>query len=441
MIKVTVVGSGYVGLVTGACLSEFGNDVICVDSDRIKIENLSKGILPIYEPGLEHIVRRNRESNKLKFSYDIKKSIETSDVIFIAVGTPSATDGSADLQYVQAVAQDIGKYMNSYKVVVNKSTVPVKTGQKVKSWINEELFKRRLTCGFDIVSNPEFLREGTAVQDFMQPDRVIIGTESVKGLEYMKEIYREFVLKSIPFIETNVETAEMIKYASNAFLAMKISFINEVANLCEKLGAKIQDVSEAMGKDKRISPYFLQPGAGYGGSCFPKDTLALVEIGKQYASPVTLIEQTVKANEYQKELMVRKVEEQLGNLTGKRLAILGLSFKPNTDDIREAPSITILNLLANKGAELKVYDPVAINEARRELHNLNNSITYCNNEYETMEGSDGLIIITEWDQFRQLNLAKVKRLLKHPFFFDFRNIYRREIMEGLGFHYIGVGQG
>lgn len=441
MNKLGVIGTGYVGLVTGTCLSDFGLNIICVDNDEAKVDSLHKGIIPIYEPGLEPIVERNVYYKRLEFTTDIKGAAEECEVLFIAVGTPPADDGSCDLQYVEAVARNIAKHMNGYKVIVNKSTVPVGTGQKVKSWIKEELAKRRVAFDFDVVSNPEFLREGSAVHDFTHPDRVVIGAESERAMEAMKKVYSVLYLNETPFVETNIETAEMIKYASNAFLALKITFINEVANLCEKVGAEVQDVAKAMGRDGRISPKFLHPGAGYGGSCFPKDTLALAQTGRQYGSPVTLIEQTVLANETQKRLMAQKIEENLGNLAGKQLAVLGLSFKPNTDDMRDAPAIRILNELAKKGATFKVYDPIAFKEAKRSLENINDKITYCDNEYEAMEDSDALVIITEWNQFRNLDMNRVKKLLKQPYFFDLRNIYKRNVMEMQGFNYIGVGQG
>lgn len=441
MNKIAVIGTGYVGLVTGACLSDFGLHVTCVDNDEEKINKLLQGIIPIYEPGLEPIVERNVYYKRLKFTTDIKAAVEECEVLFIAVGTPPAEDGSADLRYVEAVAREIAKHMNGYKVIVDKSTVPVGTGQRVKGWIKEELVKRGVDYDFDVVSNPEFLREGSAVYDFSHPDRVVIGAESSRAIEVMKQVYRVLYLNETPFVETNIETAEMIKYAANAFLAMKITFINEIANLCEKVNANVQDVAKAMGKDGRISPKFLHPGPGYGGSCFPKDTLALVEIGRQYGSPVTLIEKTVEANEYQKRLMAQKIEAILGNLEGKQLAILGLAFKPNTDDMREAPAITILNELAKKGATFKVYDPIAMKEAKWRLANIADKITYCENEYETMLGSDALVIITEWNQFRNLDLTRVKKLLKQPYFFDLRNIYRKDAMEKQGFKYVGVGQG
>ena len=441
MNKISVIGTGYVGLVTGVCLSDFGLNVLCMDNNIEKIEKLKQGIIPIYEPGLDVIVERNITNHRLEFTTEMKRAVEESDVIFIAVGTPPVEDGSADLQYVEAVARDIARYMNGYKVIVDKSTVPVGTGQRVKEWVREELAKRNVAYEFDVVSNPEFLREGSAVHDFTHPDRVVIGAESPKALDLMKQVYRVLYLNETPFIETTIETAELIKYASNAFLAMKITFINEIANLCEKVGANVQDVAKAMGRDGRISPKFLHPGPGYGGSCFPKDTLALAKIGREYGSPVTLVEQTVRANDSQKRLMVAKIMEGLGSLVGKQLAILGLAFKPNTDDMRESPALVILNELAKHGAKFRVFDPKAMEEAKWCLKNLEDRITYCQNEYEAIKGSDALVILTEWNQFRSLNLSRVKELLKEPYFFDLRNIYKRDMMEKAGFYYFGVGQG
>lgn len=441
MNKISIIGTGYVGLVTGACLSDFGLKVLCMDNDVEKIKKLEQGLIPIYEPGLDVIVERNMANRRLAFTTDMKKAVEESDVIFIAVGTPPAEDGSADLRYVEAVARDIAHYMNGYKVIVDKSTVPVGTGQRVKQWVREELAKRGVDYEFDVVSNPEFLREGSAVYDFTHPDRVVIGAETLRAFERMKQVYRVLYLNETPFIETNLETAEMIKYASNAFLAMKITFINEIANLCEKVGADVQDVAKAMGRDGRIGPKFLHPGPGFGGSCFPKDTMALAKIGREYGAPVTLIEQTVKANEAQKMLMVAKIREGLGSLVGKQLAILGLAFKPNTDDMREAPVLVILNELAKQGMRFKVYDPKAMEEAKWRLANLKDQITYCQSEYEAIDGCDALVILTEWNQFRSLDLPRVKKLLKEPYFFDLRNIYKREMMEEAGFYYFGVGQG
>jgi UDPglucose 6-dehydrogenase len=438
--KIAVVGTGYVGLVTGTCLSDFGLNVTCVDNDVSKVEKLTNGLIPIYEPGLEAIVQRNVYDKRLQFTTDIKQAVEDNEVIFIAVGTPPAADGSADMQYVEAVARDIARHMNGYKVIVGKSTVPIGTGQRVKGWIKEELAKRGADYEFDIVSNPEFLREGSAVHDFAHPDRVVIGSESARASEMMKRVYSVLYLNETPFIETNIETAEMIKYSSNAFLAMKITFINEVANLCEKVGANVQDVAKAMGRDGRIGNKFLHPGPGYGGSCFPKDTMALAEIGKRNRAPITIIEQTILANEHQKRLMAEKIGLAMGSLEGKKLAILGLAFKPNTDDMRDAPSITILHELAELGVTFNVYDPIAMDEAKKSFTLIQDKMTYCSDEYEAITGGDAVVIITEWNQFRNLDLSRVKEELTEPYFFDLRNIYKRPAMEQLGFKYYGVGQ-
>ncbi len=440
MNKIAVVGTGYVGLVTGSCLSDFGLNVTCVDNDASKVEKLRSGVIPIYEPGLEPIVQRNVYYKRLQFTTDIQRAVADNEVVFIAVGTPPSADGSADLQYVEVVARDIARHMNGYKVIVNKSTVPIGTGQRVKGWIQEELLRRGVDYEFDIVSNPEFLREGSAVHDFAHPDRVVIGSESARASEIMKRVYSVLYLNETPFIDTNIETAEMIKYASNAFLAMKITFINEVANLCEKVGADVQHVAKAMGRDGRIGSKFLHPGPGYGGSCFPKDTKALAEIGKQYGAPITIIEQTILANEHQKRLMAEKIEFAMGSLTGKTLAILGLAFKPNTDDMRDAPSIAIVHELANRGATFRVYDPIAMDEAKRSFVNMQDKLMYCGDEYEAIQGADAVVIITEWNQFRNLDLDRVMKDLNEPFFFDLRNIYKRNVMEQLGFRYYAVGQ-
>jgi len=440
MYKIAVIGTGYVGLVTGTCLSDFGLNVVCVDNNKEKIEKLCNGIIPIYEPGLDSIIERNGYYKRLSFTTDIKKAVEESDVIFIAVGTPPAEDGGADLRYVKAAASDIARYMNEYKIIVNKSTVPVGTGKLVSELVKAELIQRNANYDFDVVSNPEFLREGSAIYDFTHPDRVVIGAESQRARDVMRNVYRVLYLNETPFVETNIETAEMIKYASNAFLAMKITFINEVANLCERVGANVQHVARAMGRDGRISSKFLHSGPGYGGSCFPKDTKALAKIGRDYDAPITLIETTVEANEFQKRFMAEKIDKALGGVEGKELAILGLSFKPKTDDMRAAPSITILNELANKGAKFKVYDPVAMEKAKKALVNINGRIKYCSNEYEAIKDSDAVVIITEWNQFRNLDLERVKNDLKQTYFFDLRNIYERELLEERGFKYIAVGQ-
>ncbi len=440
MNKIAVVGTGYVGLVTGTCLSDFGLSVTCVDNDANKVEKLRSGVIPIYEPGLEPIVLRNVYYKRLQFTTDIMQAVADNEVIFIAVGTPPSPDGSADLQYVEAVARDIARHMNGYKVIVNKSTVPIGTGQRVKGWMKEELLQRGLDYEFDIVSNPEFLREGSAVHDFAHPDRVVIGSESAKASAIMKSVYSVLYLNETPFIDTNIETAEMIKYASNAFLAMKITFINEVANLCEKVGADVQHVAKAMGRDGRIGSKFLHPGPGYGGSCFPKDTMALAEIGKQYGAPITIVEQTILANEHQKRLMADKIEFAMGSLDGKTLAILGLAFKPNTDDMRDAPSIAIVQQLESRGASFRVYDPIAMDEAKKSFSFIQEKVSYCSDEYEAIHGADAVVIITEWNQFRNLDLERVIQALNEPFFFDLRNIYKRSVMEPMGFRYYGVGQ-
>jgi UDPglucose 6-dehydrogenase len=441
MNTIAVIGTGYVGLVTGACLSDFGLIVRCADIDTEKIEKLNKGVIPIFEPGLDVIVERNTYYKRLTFTSEVEKAVEAADVVFIAVGTPSTEDGSADLRYVEAAARTVARALNGYKVVVDKSTVPIGTGRKVKEWIREELEKLgKADQEFDVVSNPEFLREGSAVYDFTHPDRVVIGYESPRALEVMKRVYRVLYLNETPFVETNLETAEMIKYASNAFLAVKITFINEIANLCEAVGADVQDVARAMGKDGRIGAKFLHPGPGYGGSCFPKDTRALARTARDAGSPLTIIDSTIAANEEQKKRMVRKIAAAAGDYRGWTFAVLGLAFKPNTDDMREAPALTILTELSLKGAFFRVYDPAAMTEARHRLADLADRIVYCENEYEALKGADALIILTEWNQFRNLDLSRVKNELKRSLFFDFRNIYKRPLAEAAGLRYVGVGQ-
>jgi len=444
MPNITVIGTGYVGLVTGSCLSDFGHRITCVDNDEKKISRLLKGEIPIFEPGLDTIVERNAENGRLTFTTDTASAVRESEVIFIAVGTPPADDGSADLQYVEAVARDIARSMDGYRVIVDKSTVPIGTGGRVRGWVREELAARGVSYDFDVVSNPEFLREGSAIRDFTHPDRIVVGAESERALDIMRQVYRVLYLNETPFIETNIETAAMIKYAANAFLAMKITFINEVANLSEKVGANVQDVARAMGRDGRISPKFLHAGPGYGGSCFPKDTRALAEIGKAFGARIHLIEQTVESNERQKHLMAEKVKAVLGkpatgDLRGKTLAVLGLAFKPNTDDMRESPAITIIEDLAAAGARFRAYDPEAMEEAAWRLEHLKDSVAFTADEYEAMDGADGVIVLTEWNQFRNLDLLRVKMLLRQPNFFDLRNVYNRPMLEELGFNYMGVG--
>lgn len=446
MATIAVAGTGYVGLVSGACLADFGNRVICVDNNPEKIETLKKGGIPIYEPGLDDVVARTVSAGRLSFTTDMAAAVKACDVVFIAVGTPPADDGSADLKYVEAVAREIARSMNGYKVIVDKSTVPVGTGSKVKAWVASELALRGAEAAhleFDVVSNPEFLREGSAVQDFMHPDRVVIGAESDRARKLMKDVYRSLYINETPYIETNIETAEMIKYASNAFLAVKITFINEVANLCEKVGADVKDVAKAMGRDGRIGGKFLHPGPGYGGSCFPKDTQAMARIGRDNGECLSIVETTIEANERQKMRMVEKIESGLGgtgSLKGKTIAVLGLAFKPNTDDMREAPALTIIEGLASRGARIQACDPAAVHEARWRLEGVKDSVVFADNEYTAMEGADALVLMTEWNQYRNLDLARVKTLLSKPLFFDLRNVYKRSAVEAQGFTYFAVGQ-
>jgi UDPglucose 6-dehydrogenase len=439
MSQIAVVGTGYVGLVSGAILSDFGHTVTCVDIDEDKIKALKNGVIPIFEPGLERIVRNNYYYKRLDFTTDIRSAVENNNVVFIAVGTPPADDGSADLQYVLEAAKNIATFMNTYKVIVNKSTVPVGTGKKVKEVVQSILAEREADYAFDVVSNPEFLREGSAIQDFMHPDRVILGAESEQALNIMKEVYRVLYLNETPFVETNIETAEMIKYASNAFLAMKITFINEVANVCEKVGADVQKVAKAMGRDGRIAPKFLHAGPGYGGSCFPKDTRALARIARDCGETMSLVETTVEANERQKMKMVNKIADAMGDITGKTLAILGVTFKPNTDDMREAPSLVILPELARRGAKLKVFDPEGRKEGSWRFSNIADSVTWCENVYEALGNTDATVILTEWNEFRNLNFDKFNEIGASKYFFDLRNIYDKQIMVDKGFVYYGVG--
>ena len=440
MSSIAVIGTGYVGLVSGACLADFGNQVTCVDIDAGKIERLKAGEIPIFEPGLADVVARTARAGRLTFTTDLPASVQANDVIFIAVGTPPADDGSADLRHVEDAARAIARAMNGHKVIVDKSTVPVGTGRKVAAWVKEELSLRRADHGFEVVSNPEFLREGSAVQDFTHPDRVVIGSDSPQARATMKEVYRALYLNETPYIETGLETAELIKYAANAFLAMKITFINEVANLCEKVGANVQEVAKALGKDGRIGSKFLHAGPGYGGSCFPKDTQALARTGRDLGEPLSLIEATIAANERQKARMVRKIEEGMGGVAGKTIAILGLTFKPNTDDMRDAPSITICEGLVALGARLRVWDPAGMKEAKWRLASIRASVDFACDEYDAMKGADALVILTEWNQLRNLGLERVKELMRTPVLFDLRNIYPQNTVESGGFAYFGVGQ-
>jgi UDPglucose 6-dehydrogenase len=439
MNKIAVLGTGYVGLVTGSCLADFGLEVTGCDVDRTKIDLLNAGGIPIYEEGLDLIIKRNRATGRLTFTTDIGAAIGASDVVFIAVGTPSGDDGSADLSYVQSACRDIARHLNGYKVIVSKSTVPVGTTRRIKGWITGELKAAGKDVPFDVISNPEFLREGSAVFDFMHPDRVILGYESDKALAVMKDVYRVLSLNETPFVETNLETAEMIKYASNSFLAVKISFINEISKLCEATGANVSHVAKAMGRDGRIGPKFLHPGPGYGGSCFPKDTRAFAFTGRQYGTPLSIIEEVIKFNARHMQSMVAKIVSAMGAVRGKTIAVLGLAFKPNTDDMREAASLVIIRELVRQGALIRAFDPASMTEARQKYFKDLPQLEYGENEYGTVKGADALVILTEWNQFRNLDLHTIKRGMKDKYFFDFRNIYPRAQVEAAGFTYTGVG--
>jgi UDPglucose 6-dehydrogenase len=432
-MKICMIGSGYVGLVTGACLAEFGMEVTCVDQDKAKIERLKGRVSPFYEPGLDDLIEKNMQEGRLSFSTDTQKAVRASTVIFIAVGTPAHSDGSPDLSQVEMVAKGIARSMDEYKIIVLKSTVPVGTGRWVKGLIGEAL---QGAVPFDMVSNPEFLREGAAVEDFFRPDRVVIGAESERAIEVMREIYNALYLIETPFVVTSIETAEMIKYASNAFLATKISFINEIANLCERVEADVHDVARAMGLDGRIGRKFLHPGPGFGGSCFPKDTQALVHLARGYNCEMEIVQSTIRVNERQRERMIEKIAEMVGDVRGKTIGILGLAFKPNTDDMREASSIPIIEGLQSRGARIKAYDPEAMDEAKQIFQD----VMYCKGPYEVAEGSHALVLVTEWNQFRLLDLKRIKGLLQEPVFIDLRNVYEPHHVRGLGFRYCGVGR-
>jgi UDPglucose 6-dehydrogenase len=440
MKNITVIGSGYVGLVGGTCLADMGNAVICVDNNKNKIDQLNQGEIPIYEFGLERKVKHNAKAGRLKFTTNTQEALQASDIIFIAVGTPPMEDGSADIQHVLHVSEDIGRYMNGYKLIVIKSTVPVGTGQKVRETVGRVLKERGVKHGFDMVSNPEFLREGSAVYDFMNPDRIVIGAQSPQARAVMLEIYDELYNKGVPFLFTNIETAELIKYASNAFLAMKITFINEMAQLCEKVGADVEQLALGLGMDKRIGADFLKPGPGYGGSCFPKDTRAIVKIAKDQGVCLSLIEQTVDANERQKLWVVDKITQAMGCLDGKTIGILGITYKADTDDMREAPALTILSELANDGARLKIYDPQGEKEGGWRLASIKNSIEFCASEYDAVNGADALVILTDWARFKTMDVHRIYQTMNNHFFFDFRNIFDRDVIEEQGFIYVGIGR-
>ena len=433
MRKITIIGTGYVGLVSGAGIAEFGNDVTCVDIDKNKIQKLNSGEILIYEPELDSIVKRNKSKDRLKFSSDINKSIKSSDIIFIAVGTPQGKNGEADLTAIESVAKLIGENLNKYKIICTKSTVPIGTGKKIETIIKSI----NTSIEFDYVSNPEFLREGSAVKDFLKPDRIVIGARSKKAVEIMQDIYRPLYLNETPILSTSVETAEMIKYASNAFLALKISYINEIANLCDLVGADVQVVSKAMGQDGRISPKFLHPGPGFGGSCFPKDTMSLANIAKQNNIRMNTIEAAIKTNNEQKVLMVNKLKSLLNNkIKDKTIAVLGLAFKPQTDDIRDSASTIIIPRLIKEGAKINTYDPVAMDNFK----SLKLNINYFNNWQDAVRDADALILLTEWNEFRGIDLSELKLLLKTPIVLDSKNILSIQKLRSFGFKYDNVGR-
>lgn len=436
-MKIVVVGTGYVGLVTGTCFAEVGIDVICVDIDHIKIENLNKGIIPIFEPGLETLVTKNVANGRLQFSTSLAASIKEADVAFIAVGTPPGEDGSADLKYVIGVAKEIGQHMNSYGVIVTKSTVPVGTAEKVHSAIQQELEKRQLNITYDVASNPEFLKEGAAIDDFLKPDRIVVGVSSTKAEEVMRKLYKPFLLNGHPIIFMDVPSAEMTKYAANSMLATKISFMNDIANLCEIVGADVNMVRKGIGSDARIGNKFIYPGIGYGGSCFPKDVKALIKTAAANGYQMQILEAVEAVNEKQKSVLFEKLMNRFqGNIQGKTFAIWGLSFKPNTDDMREAPSLVIIDKILKAGGKVKAFDPIAIPETK---HILGDIIEYCKTEYITLENVDALLIVTEWTDFRAPNFEKMKKSLNNPIIFDGRNIYDTKELNELGFEHYGIG--
>lgn len=433
-MRVAMIGTGYVGLVSGACFSEFGHNVICVDKDDAKIAGLHKGQMPIYEPGLEDLVANNVKAERLSFTTDLTSALKGVSAVFIAVGTPSRRgNGHADLSYVYAAAEEIAHAMDGYTVVVTKSTVPVGTGREVERIIR----KARPDAEFDVVSNPEFLREGSAISDFMRPDRVVIGTASERAREVMRDLYRPLFLIETPIVFTSRQSSELIKYAANTFLAAKISFINEIADLCEKVDADVHDVAKGIGLDGRIGKKFLHAGPGYGGSCFPKDTRALVSTARDAGAPLTIIETVVAVNEARKKKMAERVANAIGgDLSGKKVAVLGLTFKPNTDDMRESPSLDIVPAIQELGAEVFAYDPEGMKEAKHMLENIH----WCENAYETMDDADALVIITEWNEFRALDLDRVKSLMRAPVLVDLRNIYEPSEMADNGFEYHSIGR-
>jgi UDPglucose 6-dehydrogenase len=433
-MRVTMIGAGYVGLVSGACFADFGHTVTCVDKDAGKIDRLKDGVMPIFEPGLAELVGSNVKEGRLSFTLDAKDAIRNADAIFIAVGTPSRRgDGHADLSYVYAAAQEIAEHMDGFTVVVTKSTVPVGTGDEVE----EIIAKTNPNAKFAVVSNPEFLREGAAIGDFKRPDRVVVGTDSEEAREVMRELYRPLFLNETPMLFTSRRTSELIKYAANAFLAVKITFINEMADLCEKVGANVQDVSKGIGLDNRIGKKFLHAGPGYGGSCFPKDTLALTKTANDHGSPVRIVDTVVEVNDARKRAMADRVIKAMGgSVKGKTIGVLGLAFKPNTDDMRDAPSLDIIPALQAAGARVKAYDPESMHEASKML----TEVDFCDGPYHAIDGADAMVLITEWDQFRAMDFERVKKLLKTPTVVDLRNVYQPSDMKRRGFNYVSVGR-
>lgn len=441
-MKIAVAGTGYVGLVTGTCLADYGNDVICVDVMEEKIEKLKKGIIPIYEPGLENMVLENYQSGRLDFTTDIQSALQKSDICFIAVGTPMGEDGSADLQYVLGVAESIGKYMDHHIYVIDKSTVPVGTAKRVRETIQRELDKRQSPLTFDVISNPEFLKEGTAVEDCSRPDRIVIGTDNDNAAKVMREMYLPLVKNTESFIFMDIASAEMTKYTANAMLATKISFMNEISNICELVGADVNKVRLGIGSDHRIGFQFIYPGCGYGGSCFPKDVQALIKTSADYGYETRILNAVENVNADQKMVLVRKIVKKYGeDLTGKTFAVWGLAFKPKTDDMRQAPAITLIQELTKRGAKIKAYDPKAVNEAKECYLKGNENVEYCESKYSALMDADAMILVTEWKEFRAPDFYEIKQRLKNPVIFDGRNQYNADRLEELGFEYYQIGVG
>ncbi|MBS0011687.1 MAG: UDP-glucose/GDP-mannose dehydrogenase family protein [Bacteroidales bacterium] len=437
-MNITIVGTGYVGLVSGTCLAETGVHVTCMDKDAEKIDKLNKGIIPIYEPGLKPMIERNISGGRLRFTTDLKEAIQESEAVLIAVGTPPDEDGSADMKYVMAVAEEIGRHMNDYLLVITKSTVPIGTAGKIKEKIAAELSRRDVIIDFDVASNPEFLKEGDAVNDCMKPDRIIVGTDSEKAFAIIEKLYKPFVLNGHPVIYMDIPSAELTKYAANAILATKISFINDMANLCEKVGADINMVRRGIGSDSRIGNKFIYAGLGYGGSCFPKDVKAIIRAASDYGYELKVMKAVDEVNESQKESMFHKLYRHFGeNIKGKKIGMWGLSFKPNTDDMREAPSLSLIEKFLQHGALVSAYDPVAMDEAKRRL---GESINYAEDSYGALVDADALVLVTEWNEFRNPNWKVINKIMKNRAVFDGRNIYERDVLEQAGFDYYGIGR-